>query len=101
MIEIGINPVVFTIGLSAVRWYGIMVALAVLTIILWMIREHRKGANLSPDSMLTAALVAIPSGVIISRLLHVFASGSGGSHNRISHHHPYPGLPNTMGKGRG
>ncbi|MBA7681281.1 Phosphatidylglycerol--prolipoprotein diacylglyceryl transferase [subsurface metagenome] len=71
MIEIGINPVAFTIGLSEIRWYGIMVALAVLTIILWMIREHRKGANLSPDSMLTAALVAIPSGVIISRLLHV------------------------------
>jgi phosphatidylglycerol:prolipoprotein diacylglycerol transferase len=71
MIEIGINPVAFTIGPAEIRWYGIMVALAVLTIILWMIRQHRKGANLNPDSMLTAALVGIPSGIIVSRLLHV------------------------------
>ena len=71
MIEIGINPVAFTIGSVGVRWYGVMVALAVLTIILWMIRQHRMGANLTPDGMLNAALVAIPSGIIISRLLHV------------------------------
>jgi len=71
MIEIGINPVAFTIGSVGVRWYGVMIALAVLTIILWMIRQHRKGANLTPDGMLNAALVAIPSGIIISRLLHV------------------------------
>ena len=71
MIEIGIDPVAFTIGTMQVRWYGIMVALAVLTLVLWMIRQHRKGARLSPDSMLTVALVSIPSGIIISRLLHV------------------------------
>jgi len=71
MIAIDINPVAFAIGSIEVRWYGIMVALAVLTVTLWMIREVRKGANLSLDSALTAALVAIPSGVIISRLLHV------------------------------
>jgi len=71
MIEIGINPVAFTVGSVEIRWYGIMVALAVLTIILWMIRQHRKGADLTPDSMLNTALVAIPSGIIISRLIHV------------------------------
>jgi len=71
VLEIGINPVAFSIGATEVRWYGIFVALAVLTIVLWMIRQHRKGADLSPDGMLNAGLVAIPSGVIISRLLHV------------------------------
>jgi len=71
VIEIGINPVAFSIGAAEVRWYGIFVALAVLTIVLWMIRQHRKGAKLSPDGMLNAGLVAIPSGVIVSRLLHV------------------------------
>jgi len=71
MITINISPVAFTIGTMEIRWYGIMVALAVLTVILWMIRQHRKGAKLTPDSMLNAALVAIPSAVIISRLLHV------------------------------
>jgi phosphatidylglycerol:prolipoprotein diacylglycerol transferase len=71
LITIGINPVAFTIGLLSVRWYGIMVALAVVVVVLWMLREIRRGAALSSDTILTAALVGIPSGVIISRLLHV------------------------------
>jgi phosphatidylglycerol:prolipoprotein diacylglycerol transferase len=48
-----------------------MVALAVVVVVLWMLREIRRGAALSSDTILTAALVGIPSGVIISRLLHV------------------------------
>jgi phosphatidylglycerol:prolipoprotein diacylglycerol transferase len=71
LITIGINPVAFTIGGVSVRWYGIMVALAVVVVVLWMLREIRRGAALSSDTILTAALVGIPSGVIISRLLHV------------------------------
>ena len=71
MIEIGISPVAFTIGPLEVRWYGIMVALAVLTVILWMMREIRRGASLSYDTIITASLVGVPSGVVISRLLHV------------------------------
>ena len=67
MITISIDPVAFL----NVRWYGIMVALAVAVIVFWMLREVRRGANLSYDTILTAALVGIPSGVIISRLLHV------------------------------
>jgi len=71
LITISVNPIAFTIGSIGVRWYGIMVALAVLVVGLWMLREVRRGANLSYDTILTAALVGIPSGVIISRLLHV------------------------------
>ena len=71
MISIGIDPVAFTIGSIEVRWYGIMVALGVLTVILWTVRQIRKGADLPKDSMITAALVGLPSGIIISRLLHV------------------------------
>ncbi|MDH5695643.1 MAG: prolipoprotein diacylglyceryl transferase [Dehalococcoidia bacterium] len=67
MITIPISPVAFL----NVRWYGIMVALAVVVVVLWMLREVRRGANLSYDTILTAALVGIPSGVIISKLLHV------------------------------
>jgi len=48
-----------------------MVALAVLTLVLWVLREVRKGANISYDTALTAALVGIPSGMIFARLLHV------------------------------
>jgi len=67
LITISINPIAFL----NVRWYGIMVALAVVVVVLWTMREVRRGANLSYDTILTAALIGIPSGVIISRLLHV------------------------------
>ena len=71
MIEIGISPVAFTLGPINVAWYGIMIALGVLALILWTLREVKKGANLTHDTVLSAALVGIPSGVIFSRILHV------------------------------
>jgi phosphatidylglycerol:prolipoprotein diacylglycerol transferase len=71
LITIGIDPVAFTIGSIGVRWYGIMVGLAVLTVVLWVLLEVRRGARLSYDTVITAAVIAIPSGIIFSRLLHV------------------------------
>jgi phosphatidylglycerol:prolipoprotein diacylglycerol transferase len=71
LITIGINPIAFTIGEISVRWYGVMVALAVVVLILWMVWQIRRGADISYDSLLTVALIAIPSGIIISRLLHI------------------------------
>lgn len=71
MIEINIDPVAFTIGSIEVRWYGIMIALGVTALILWTVWRVRKGANLSYETVLTAALVGIPAGIVFSRLLHV------------------------------
>jgi phosphatidylglycerol:prolipoprotein diacylglycerol transferase len=71
MINWGISPIAFTIGTISVRWYGILVALAVLTLIFWALREVRRGADLSYNTVFNAALVGIPSGIVISRLLHV------------------------------
>jgi phosphatidylglycerol---prolipoprotein diacylglyceryl transferase len=71
MIHIDIPAIAFSIGKIHVGWYGIMIALAILLIVLWMIREVRRGARLTADTVFTAAIVGIPSGVIISRLLHV------------------------------
>ncbi len=67
MIEIGINPVAFL----GVRWYGIFIALAILLAVLWMAWQVRKGARISYDTLFTAALVGIPSGIVLSRLFHV------------------------------
>jgi len=67
MININIDPV----ALLGVRWYGIMVASGILLLILWTIWQVRRGAKLTYDTVFTAALVGIPSGVIVSRLLHV------------------------------
>ena len=66
MIEIGIDPVAFTIGEIGVRWYGVMIALAVAVLIVWVVWQIRCGADISYDSLLTVALIAIPSGIIIS-----------------------------------
>ncbi|MFC1873570.1 prolipoprotein diacylglyceryl transferase [Chloroflexota bacterium] len=71
MIEIGISPVAFSIGSFGLRWYGLMISLAILAIILWMMREIKRGANLKADTVIMAALVAIPSGIVFARLLHV------------------------------
>ena len=70
MITISVNPIL-TIGPISVRWYGIMVALAVLTVVLWTLWQASKKGNVSYDTVLTAALVGIPSGVIFAKLLHV------------------------------
>jgi phosphatidylglycerol:prolipoprotein diacylglycerol transferase len=71
MFYINVSPIAFTIGAFSVRWYGIMVALAVMTLIFWALREVRRGAALSYETVFNAALVGIPSGIIFSRLLHV------------------------------
>lgn len=68
---IDIDPVAFSIGPVSVSWYGIMVALAVLTLVVWALVSVKKGANLKYETVINAALVGIPSGIIFSRLLHV------------------------------
>ena len=67
MIEIGIDPVAFL----NIRWYGIFIALAIIWIILWLVWQVRRGAKLSYETVFTAALVGIPSGIVLARLLHV------------------------------
>ena len=70
--EIGIDPVAFTVGPREVRWYGIIVAIAIAVVIIWMIRQidSRKGKiPAKPDLML--APVGIIAGAIGAKLIHV------------------------------
>jgi phosphatidylglycerol:prolipoprotein diacylglycerol transferase len=71
MIYVNIDPVAFKIGSISVGWYGIMVALAVITLITWALLAVKKDPRLSYNMVINAALVGIPSGAIVSRLLHV------------------------------
>jgi phosphatidylglycerol---prolipoprotein diacylglyceryl transferase len=71
MIIVGIDPVAFTIGPVTVGWYGIMVMLAVVTLVVWALLSVKKDPRLSYDIVINVALVGIPSGVIFSRVLHV------------------------------
>ncbi len=70
-IVINIDPVAFTVGSTQVRWYGILMAVGVLVLLGWSALQIRRGAKISFDNMLGAALVGIPSGIIFARVLHV------------------------------
>ena len=71
MITVDINPIAFSIGPIAVGWYGIMVTLAVITMVAWAILNAKKDPRITYDMAINAALVGIPSGIIGARLLHV------------------------------
>ncbi len=72
MITISIDPIAFHIGSMEVRWYGILIALAVAAIILWMTRQIiRKRADLPSPPDPTVIILAILSGVVASKLFHV------------------------------
>jgi phosphatidylglycerol:prolipoprotein diacylglycerol transferase len=70
-IVIDVNPVAFTIGTTQVRWYGITMAIGVMVLIGWASLQIHRGAKITYDTLLGAALVGIPSGIIFSRLVHV------------------------------
>jgi phosphatidylglycerol:prolipoprotein diacylglycerol transferase len=69
-IEIGINPVAFGFGPFEVRWYGIMVVLAVVAIIIITLLEAKR-VGISEEHIYSVALWAVIGGVIVSRLVHV------------------------------
>ncbi len=81
MIEIPVNPVAFQIGPIVVGWYGIMVALAVMTVVGWALYWTKNDPRLSTDTVLNAAIVGIPSGIIGARLLHVIDNWQEYSHD--------------------
>ncbi len=70
-IHININPVVFTLGGLEVRWYGVMMAIGVAVLITWAFQQVKRGANITYDHLMGAAMVGIPSGIVFARLLHV------------------------------
>jgi phosphatidylglycerol---prolipoprotein diacylglyceryl transferase len=70
-ITIGINPEAFTVFGRPIGWYGIMVTLAVITMVVWAIVNVRKDTRITRDMVVNAALVGIPSGIIGARLFHV------------------------------
>ena len=71
MINFGVDPVAFQLGPFSLRWYGMFLTLAVVWVIFWMWLQIKKSAQISLDTILSGALVGIPSGLIFARLLHV------------------------------
>jgi phosphatidylglycerol---prolipoprotein diacylglyceryl transferase len=71
LIYFGADPVMLQVGSFSLRWYGTFLTLAVVWVIFWMWLQVKKGAQLSVDTLLAGTLVAIPSGLVFARLLHV------------------------------
>lgn len=73
MIEIGIDPVALDIGSTEVRWYGIMVSLAVLTgVMVPFILAKKEGiGEITRNQILNIAVWAVPGGLVGARLIHV------------------------------
>lgn len=70
MFDIDWNPVLLTIGTLEIRWYGVLVVLAVIAVIaLSLVEARRRG--ISQDVVWDAALWAVVGGIIGARLLHI------------------------------
>jgi phosphatidylglycerol:prolipoprotein diacylglycerol transferase len=70
MITIDIDPTVFNLGFYELRWYGVMVVLAVISIIGISWREAKR-VGVPEDHIFSLAVWAIISGVVFSRIIHI------------------------------
>jgi len=70
MIDIGIDPVALSLGPFELRWYGIMVVLAVVAVISIALLEAKR-TGFSQDHVYSVALWGIVGGIVVSRLFHV------------------------------
>jgi len=71
MITISIDPVAFTFGSFEIRWYGIIVALAVLSLALWMGRNFILHKDRIPPVDPMIAIPGVASGFGMAKLFHV------------------------------
>ena len=70
MWHIDINPVIVTIGSVEIRWYGVMIVLAVVAAVaIALFEAKRKGV--SQDVIWDVALWAVIGGIIGARVLHI------------------------------
>jgi phosphatidylglycerol---prolipoprotein diacylglyceryl transferase len=70
MIHINIDPIALSFGVFQIRWYGIMVVLAVVAIIALSVIEARR-LRVPDEHIYNVALWGIIGGILVSRLLHV------------------------------
>lgn len=69
-LTISISPVILKFGVFEIRWYGVMVALAVLAVIAISLSEAKR-LGVAQDHIYNLAIWAVFGGVIMSRMLHV------------------------------
>ena len=75
MFTIDIDPVAFMIGAREVRWYGIIVAIAILAVILWgysQIEPLRKQNKLPARPDFNVIPAGVIGGMAGAKLLHIW-----------------------------
>ena len=77
---INIDPVIGRLGPLTFRWYGVIMALAVIVGV-WIFSGQLKRRGISRDHAWGIAVVAVPCGIIGARLFHVFDNFSFYWHN--------------------
>jgi prolipoprotein diacylglyceryl transferase len=70
MLTISVDPVAFSIGSFTIRWYGIMVALAVITLLIITLRETKR-LGFSQDFIYSLFLWGIIGGFVGARLVYL------------------------------
>lgn len=72
--------IAFEAGPFTIRWYSIMILIAVLAGIFVAMKEAKRHGE-DPDNVLTFMVIALPLGILGARLYHVFSSWSFYSQN--------------------
>ncbi len=69
-IHLNIDPIAFTVGPFTVRWYGIVISLAIFSALLLALRQSPR-FGIHPDSLIDMFMFALPVSVIFARLFFV------------------------------
>lgn len=83
MIEIGINPNIVTIGNFTIGWHGVLMVIAIIAAVILGLRLG-KLKGFSEEFIITGLVWAIPSALVISRLVHVIDNISYYSNHPVS-----------------
>jgi phosphatidylglycerol---prolipoprotein diacylglyceryl transferase len=70
MLDIDLNPILFSFGSFEIRWYGVMIVVAVMAAIGISLLEAKR-RNFSQDVIWDIGLWAVIGGIVGARLLHV------------------------------
>ena len=69
-ITIDIDPILFHLGPLAVRWYGVIMAIAVL-VGTWVFSRQLPKHGIAADHALGVLILAVPLGIVGARLFHI------------------------------
>ena len=76
MVDVGLDPVAFSLGPLSVHWYGIAYV-AAISFGLWVILRYAPSRGISRDQVWSIATWAIPVGLIGGRLYYVVQNDAG------------------------